>query len=198
VTIPEQKTSVRTRIRAVLQALTPAQREAESAAACARLLAQPAWQRARSVLLFAPRPDELDLWSCAEAALAAGKVVCLPRSAPEREEYHAARVRHLQSDVVRGRFGIREPAARCETLALKRLDLILVPGLAFTQSGRRLGRGKGFYDRWLAGPCGRTCGVAFNEQLLDALPVELHDLTVDCILTPSRWIEVSPRRTVPD
>jgi 5-formyltetrahydrofolate cyclo-ligase len=66
----------------------------------------------------------------------------------------------------------------------------LVPGVAFDLHGRRLGRGKGFYDRLLADVRGKTCGVAFDEQIVREVPVEPHDSDVNCILTPTRWIEL--------
>jgi 5-formyltetrahydrofolate cyclo-ligase len=65
----------------------------------------------------------------------------------------------------------------------------LVPGLAFDPSGRRLGRGKGFYDRLLAMVRGRKCGIAFEEQVVPEIPVEPHDIRLDCLLTPRRWME---------
>jgi 5-formyltetrahydrofolate cyclo-ligase len=86
-----------------------------------------------------------------------------------------------------GKFGVREPVASCEKIVLKHLDLILVPGLAFGLDGHRLGRGKGFYDRLLAVLHGPACGVAFDEQIVSVLPVEPHDLRLNCILTPTRW-----------
>ncbi|MEY2466031.1 MAG: 5-formyltetrahydrofolate cyclo-ligase, partial [Verrucomicrobiota bacterium] len=72
---------------------------------------------------------------------------------------------------------------------IKPLDLILVPGVAFELHGRRLGRGKGFYDRLLADMRGTTCGVAFDEQIVAEIPVEPHDVHLDYLLTPTRWIE---------
>ena len=75
----------------------------------------------------------------------------------------------------------------CEPAPLNRLDLVLVPGVAFDAQGRRLGRGKGFYDRLLAKVRGHKCGVAFDVQIVSGLPEEPHDVRVDSILTPSRW-----------
>jgi 5-formyltetrahydrofolate cyclo-ligase len=72
---------------------------------------------------------------------------------------------------------------------LNRLDLVLVPGVAFDARGGRLGRGKGFYDRLLSAVNGTKCGVAFDEQIVDAVPVGPLDVLVNCILTPTRWIE---------
>jgi len=75
-------------------------------------------------------------------------------------------------------------------LSLNRLDFILVPGVAFDLQGRRLGRGKGFYDQILAVVRGTVCGVAFDQQITPEIPVEPHDAVVNCILTPTRWIEL--------
>lgn len=194
----KSKAELRKQVRAVLKNLHPSRRVKESACVCTLLEQQPFWRQTRSILFFASTPDEVNLWPCLEAALASSKLVCLPRSLPDQDAYCAAQVRDLQNDIVPGRFGIREPVPHCPEVPLNRLDLILVPGLAFDRMGHRLGRGKGHYDRWLTARSGLICGVAFDEQLVDAVPVEPHDLIVDCILTPSRWIDVSPRRAVPD
>ncbi|HTG44362.1 MAG TPA: 5-formyltetrahydrofolate cyclo-ligase, partial [Verrucomicrobiae bacterium] len=71
---------------------------------------------------------------------------------------------------------------------LNRLDFVLVPGVAFDSTGRRLGRGRGFYDQLLAGVTGIKCGVALDEQIVEKLPTEAHDIAMDYILTPTRWL----------
>ena len=167
--------------------MTPAQRESAAAAICARLVAQPVWQNAQSVLLFAPMLDEPDVWPLAGVALREGKRVALPRYLAGAARYEAAWISNLTQDVTRGRYGIREPGAVCKVADLKRLDLVLVPGVAFDWHGRRLGRGKGYYDRLLADVSGKTCGIAFDQQLVDVISVEPHDVLLNCILTPSHW-----------
>jgi len=72
---------------------------------------------------------------------------------------------------------------------LSRLDLILVPGVAFDLCGCRLGRGGGFYDRLLAETHGVKCGIAFDEQITGEVPTGEHDLQMDFILTPTRCVE---------
>jgi 5-formyltetrahydrofolate cyclo-ligase len=145
-------------------------------------------------MLFAPMPEEPDIWSLAARALNEGKRLALPRYDRGRGEYHAAEVSELARDVIRGSFGIREPAAGCPVRPLKELDFVLVPGLGFDDCGRRLGRGKGYYDRLLAAVRGTACGVAMDWQVLPAIPVEPHDQRVDYILTPSCWL-VAARRS---
>jgi 5-formyltetrahydrofolate cyclo-ligase len=192
------KARLREQIRSRLRASSNAERARASEAIRWRLQEQAVWHRARAVLYFASRPAEPDLWLSIASALEGGKRVCLPRSVLDQDAFCAAEVRDLRNDIVPGRFGIREPGLHCPEIPLNRLDLILVPGLGFDRSGHRLGRGKGYYDRWLAARSGLTCGVAFDEQLLDAVPVGPHDVSLDCIVTPSQWIEVSPHRAVQD
>jgi 5-formyltetrahydrofolate cyclo-ligase len=183
------KTALRKRLREGLSRISPADRAVASRALCRRLREQPVWVSAKRVMLFAPTPQEVNIWSLVEEALTAGKTVALPRFSPVTQTYTAAIVRDLRADLRAGKLGIREPLERCEPVPMNRLDLILVPGLGFDPRGRRLGRGKGFYDRLLADAQGVKCGVAFDEQVVVEVPVGPQDARLDCILTPSRWLE---------
>lgn len=140
-------------------------------------------------MFFAALPDEPDTWSLLAEALLAGKTVALPRFSSRTHSYGVGVVRNLEADVQSGQFGIREPGVSCPEIPLNRLDLVLVPGVAFDARGGRLGRGKGFYDRLLSAVNGTKCGVAFDEQIVEAVPVVPLDVRVNCILTPTRWIE---------
>jgi 5,10-methenyltetrahydrofolate synthetase len=108
--------------------------------------------------------------------------------------YLACQITNITEDLSHGQYGIREPGGHCIAIPSNRLDLILVPGVAFDAYGRRLGRGKGFYDQLLESVRGTTCGVAFDEQIVEAVPVEPHDVYLNCILTPTRWIEPGSAR----
>jgi 5-formyltetrahydrofolate cyclo-ligase len=183
------KAVLRKRMYARLKEMPAKQRATASAQARRLLEKQTRWQEAQSVLFFAPLSDELDIWPLFAEALAARKTVALPRFDPEHDRYLACEVRDLDADLAPGRFGIREPSNGCPQIALTRLDFVLVPGVAFDLHGRRLGRGKGYYDRLLPSVRGVTCGVAFDEQIVGDLPIAPHDARVNCILTPTRWIE---------
>ena len=189
-TIREAKRALRNRGRAGLSRMGPAERAAASARARALLAAQPMWQMAQRVLFFSPLPGELDIWPLLTEALSAGKNVALPRFVAETSTYETCPIQDPESDLQMGHFGIREPSRRCAQLACGRLDLILVPGVAFDLLGRRLGRGKGYYDQLLGALQGTTCGVAFDQQIVDEIPVEPHDVRLACVLTPTRWIEL--------
>ena len=136
-------------------------------------------------------PDEIDLLPLLERALAEGKTVALPRFVPETGVYAAGRITDLARDCAPGKLGILEPAARCTPFALKLLDLALVPGVGFDAAGHRLGRGAGYFDRILAQVAGTKCGVAFDQQMVQQIPAEPHDISLNCILTPTQWLEIS-------
>ena len=151
-----------------------------------RVLALPQWSAAACVLLYAPLADEPDLLALLGEC---GRTFCVPRiESPAPPTLAAVAVTGPPGDDLpgwrRGPFGLWEPAG--EALDPARIDLVLVPGLAFTRDGRRLGRGKGFYDRFLPTlrPDCFKCGVCFDLQLVDALPTEPHDVRLDAVLTP--------------
>jgi 5-formyltetrahydrofolate cyclo-ligase len=187
--IQTRKTALRQSVRARLKAMTAEQRATASSLARTLLEMQTVWKRAKLIFFYAPLPEEMDIWPLVQDSLAAGKIVALPRFDTATQRYVACQVQDLAQDLGNGQFGIREPGGHCIAIPPNRLDLVLVPGVAFDMQGRRLGRGKGFYDQLLASVRGTTCGVAFDEQIVEAVPVQPHDVHLNCILTPTRWIE---------
>jgi len=181
-TLPEAKAALRRTMRERVEKLSPAERASGAARICQQVRAQEFWKSAKVVLLFAPLPSEVDAWPLVEAALAEGKLVALPRFERSQNCYVAAEVKNLGGDLVTGAFGIREPATHCREMALAKVDLALVPGLAFDASGRRLGRGKGFYDRLLAGFMGFKCGLALEVQVAPEIPTEAFDVRMDSVI----------------
>ena len=180
------KAAIRQRVRQALAALSPADRAALSLKLCHILHDEPAWRSATSILGFAPFASEPNILPLLEEAWASSKRVALPRYDIHTSAYAACVV--ANHDEIRiGSFGVLEPIAGCPVVPLNQLDFILVPGVAFDLVGRRLGRGKGFYDRLLAEVRGHKCGVAFDAQIVAEVPEEPHDIRVDSILTPTRW-----------
>jgi 5-formyltetrahydrofolate cyclo-ligase len=176
------KNEVRRAINAMLPP-SPDARAAKSAHLCAAITASAPWQRAKTVVLFAPQPREPDvemLWSGAE-----GREFAYPRVTGDRLDlFRVTSPYELQP----GAWGIREPAGElAHALPPDAIDLILVPGTAFTRDGARLGRGGGFYDRLLSWLPAHTCkvGVCFDFQLVPELPLEAHDQGVDFVATES-------------
>ena len=181
-----QKSALRKQIREVLQNISPAVRMAESIELCDRL--EPQLQSARTILFFAPLPDEPDVWPLLEKLLPTKKICALPAFDPAARAYLARRVQKLPGDISAGEFGIREPSASCGEIPLDRFDLVLVPAVGFDGHGRRLGRGRGFFDRLLAEVRGIKCGVAFDWQMVKEIPAEAHDVRMNFIVTPTHCL----------
>ena len=158
----------------------PDERSLDSAAICKHVKALPEWAEARVILLFAALPDEPNvdgLWD-------ESKQVCLPRFRDDRT-YEAAFVMN-RNDLVSGQFGILEPPKNAVCAGPSEVDLVIAPGVAFDAAGHRLGRGRGFYDRWLEGLTAFRCGVGYDHQLVhDSVPHEPHDALMGVVVTPS-------------
>lgn len=159
----------------------------DSARICQRLRRQDIWRKSRSILFYVPLPGEPDIWPLVTESLQAGKTVSLPHYSLEQNQYLARQFKDPEHDLEQGQFGIAEPRSSCTAVELKHLDLTLVPGIGFNLDGYRLGRGRGYYDRLLALVPGLKCGVAFNWQVIAEIPVEPHDIRLNCILTPTLW-----------
>jgi 5-formyltetrahydrofolate cyclo-ligase len=188
--VSADKTALRRRLRAAVLAIPEPDRARDSARARELLRMQKEWKSAQSVLFYAPIAGEIDVLPLLEEALREGKKVALPRFVAAEGTYRAFEVSHLKRDCAPGQFGILEPIAGCAEMPLKRLDLALAPGLGFDVAGRRLGRGRGYYDRLLGWMGGAKCGVAFDQQLVGHIPAEDHDVTMNFILTPTRWLVI--------
>jgi 5-formyltetrahydrofolate cyclo-ligase len=177
------KHRLRGEMKAALAAM-PAEAAAElSLAACRSLLALPEYARARSVMLYAPIPGEVDCRPIAVAGWKDGKTVLLPRVTWSPRHMAAVPVHSLDQKLVTTRNGLREPDG--EPWPIEKIDLIIVPGLAYDRHGNRLGRGGGFYDRFLARPglAAHTCGLAFSVQVVRELPVHPNDYSVKVLVT---------------
>jgi 5-formyltetrahydrofolate cyclo-ligase len=183
----DSKTELRAIIRAALEKISPAVRAVESVDVCDRLKTQ--MPSAHTVLFFAPLPDELDIWPVLELSLALGTTCALPGFDAEKKTYVAKEIKKLATDIVTGKFGVREPAANCVEISPGNFDLVLVPGSAFDLEGNRLGRGRGFYDQLLPAVSGIKCGICYGLQLLESIPTEPHDAKVDFILTPDKCVK---------
>ena len=109
----------------------------------------------------------------------------IPLAVPLCEEDGGMTARPITSlsQLKPGRFGILEPTSGSEILTSP--DAVIVPGLAFDREGYRLGRGGGYYDRWLAGRKCRTVGLCHTDRLFDRLPRDGWDVPVDTVQTGS-------------
>ena len=162
-----------------------------------RVMESQAYKDASVVLAYMALPDEVDLWLVIDDALAAGKKVFIPRIVPGTNLMDFFQVTDgAKADV--GSYGILEPQEDWPKYDFEQEQgeqtLVLTPGRAFTLEGARLGRGKGFYDTFLAKlkkvrvvenkkTAVRLAGVCFSCQVVEELPVEFHDEKMDLLFT---------------
>ncbi|ODA28583.1 5-formyltetrahydrofolate cyclo-ligase [Planctopirus hydrillae] len=168
------------------------------------------WQKCRAPLVYLSSGSEVMTWPLVEKVLkepehAAG---CIRKLIVPWCDGEELRLFWLQSldELSAGSFGIREPRAEMRSQSTRcvnpaEIDLVVLPGLAFDEQGRRLGQGRGYFDRLLKEikpevmkPEVMKVGLAFEVQMVEEVPVEKHDLPVDLVITESRiiWRDVPP------
>ncbi|MEY2539665.1 MAG: 5-formyltetrahydrofolate cyclo-ligase [Verrucomicrobiota bacterium] len=159
-TTPE-KAALRAGMMKRLREMTAEDREAASDELCERVLEMTPWAEAQSAVLFVPMPSE-PIITPLKLDCDARKVSCVTLAQSTRTDTE-----------------LQLPAS---------IDLILVPGVAFSTDRHRLGRGGGFFDRLLAGPAANAfkLGVCFSFQMIESVPTEAHDVVMDAIVTDQR------------
>jgi 5-formyltetrahydrofolate cyclo-ligase len=178
------KSRLRQQLRRQMSEVDSVVRYARSLAACKHLVQQPEFLSANVLMIFLSLPDEVDTAALALAAWQMNKTVCAPRVDWEHRKMMPVEITSLDTHVKVGLYEAPQPA-EARLIPLEMLDLVVVPGVAFDRKGRRLGRGGGFYDRFLAqgGLTAVTCGLALREQVLDDLSSEPHDQNVKMLVT---------------
>lgn len=176
-----QKSEIRAWVRGLKAACTPERLHERSLGACGHILADGLWRAAGTVLLYHALPDEVDTTSLLERGWLLGKRILLPRVVGDNLELCIYTPDTLQP----GAYGIMEPTG--DVFPPERyaeIDLAIIPGMAFDRHGARLGRGKGYYDRLLPLMSGAyRVGLCYEFQLLDFLPMEEHDVTMNEVVT---------------
>ncbi len=157
------------------------ERERQSQIILKKLQNLDAFKAAQTIAVYLSKEDEVDTHALLTELWSSSKTVLAPRT--EGVDVHLQIITQ-EADLELGNFDILEPKKDCHTVDPEAVDLILVPGVAFTQNGARLGHGKGHYDRLLAQTSAIKVGLAFTEQIAETLPQEAHDIPLNFILTP--------------
>jgi 5-formyltetrahydrofolate cyclo-ligase len=193
--LPAQKKQLRQRIIALREQLSPDVRAAQSAAITERLLQLPDYQQANVVLGYMNFGAEFDSSAWVKQVLADGKRLALPKVNRQTNQLDLYWVDDLASQLAVGLWGIPEPVIeRCERLnSLNEVEFALLPGVAFTRRGARLGYGGGFYDKLLAQIEHRPTLVAaaFGLQVVEDIPQEATDVKVEWLITEQEIIDCS-------
>lgn len=190
-TIPadKRKKSLRAELRQRLTQVDEAELKRRSAVACERLAGEVEFDQAEVVMLFLPLRHELDATPIALRAWQQGKIVTVPLVSHEQRHMIPLEIRSLSEPMNIDRLGVRTPAEG-RPIPVELIDLLIVPALGFDRNGHRIGRGGGFYDRFLARADFKavTCGLALEEQLIDRVPTAVHDVAVSMLATDEQVI----------
>lgn len=178
------KKELRQRLREATSAISPEALADLSARACQRLFEQPEYVKAEVVMVFLSLPNELDTSPIVLRSWQDRKRVLAPKVSWNQRRMMPVEIRSLTDDLVVSGMGIREPVSGVP-FPVALIDLVIVPGLGFDEYGNRLGRGRGFYDRFLAHSDfrGTACGLAFERQFLPQIPVGPLDRRVSMLIT---------------
>jgi len=152
------------------------------------LLNDPTLSPASTILAYASFGNELSLDPFITASLGAGIRIAVPSIDWACKSMCAKQITNLDADLIPGRYDIRVPREGCPVVEPEQIDVILVPGLAFDRAGNRLGRGAGFYDRFISalkdsGHNPTLIGVCHHAQIVESVPTEPHDHRVDRVIT---------------
>ncbi len=178
-----EKSALRAHYLDLMKRQAKADRIAKSSQICQQLLANPAFLKAKTVLLYAALPGEVETFAMITETIKLKKITALPIVDTKMKMLIPTVVTSMD-DLREGSYGILEPNAHAPQLNPTDLDVVVVPGLAFDRHNNRLGRGIGYYDRFLSGLPGlsHTIGLAFDFQISDCLPVEGHDVPVNTVI----------------
>jgi 5-formyltetrahydrofolate cyclo-ligase len=140
-----------------------------------------------TILFYYSIKDEVNTKKMIEDSLRMGKRIVLPVTDVKNHKLILSEIKNLE-DLKNGAFGISEPKD-VAPISIKDVHLIIVPGIAFDFRGYRIGYGKGYYDRLLNGLDKHIIGLAYDFQVVDKIPNEMHDVPVKKIVTEKRIIE---------
>jgi len=186
------KEQLRRIFRQKLAKISPEERTEKSKKACDNLISTGQFHKAQTIMFYLAMLQEIDTADSMQAAWQQKKTVVVPKVFWDRKEMRAVRINSFDEEFSQAIAGLRNPKSSDE-VSIEEIDLIIVPGLAFDRWGYRLGRGGGYYDKFLADKKLRAnkCGFCFAEQLLkeDNLPISKNDINVDLVVTDKEIID---------
>ncbi len=200
--LADAKSRLRRAVLAARDAMSVSTRAAASQQSLAVFFARPEFDAAKNILSYMSFGTEIDTHPVFDEVLRRGKTLLLPRIRRDVADQTGTSTLTLhrvtsRAELVAGVWGIAEPAADCPTVQLGDVAFALVPGVAFDSEGNRLGYGKGYYDRLLAGrstdkAANLIGSIAFECQLVEHVPVGTCDQPINLLITPIHEIFINP------
>ncbi|MFQ5501739.1 MAG: 5-formyltetrahydrofolate cyclo-ligase, partial [Phycisphaerae bacterium] len=174
------KKELRAKLRSVLESISPETLQEQSQEAARRLFSTVEYRRAEILMIYLSLPREADTTPIVLQAWKDLKRVLAPQISWESKQMVPIEINNLDTDIADTMYDMREP--------VRGTPIPIVPGLGFDPHGNRLGRGRGFYDRFLGRPNfrGVICALAHEQQFVDSIPSRPHDQKVHLLVTNER------------
>jgi len=188
------KKELRQQLRDLMAGVSPQELHDASVQACARLVETREYQHAEIIMVFLSLQAEIDTTSLVLRAWRDRKRVLAPKVSWEQRRMLPIEIRSLSDvELSESPLGIREPVQGAP-FPVMNIDLVLVPGLGFDEHGNRVGRGRGFYDHFLAHRDykGVSCGYALEKQVIALVPLDEHDMQVNMLVTDAAVRRFAP------
>jgi 5-formyltetrahydrofolate cyclo-ligase len=185
------KDQIRTDTVTEIDALPKSERSARIKAIEKRLFEFANFLESKIVLMYVGGKNEIPTGDILKLAYDYGKIVVLPAFDANRYKMKLMKVDALENDLRDGPRGVAEPDPdRCKRVPIEKIDIAIIPGIAFDEKGARIGTGRGYYDRLIPklSITTRKVALAFEEQVVPQIPMESHDKFVDIIITDRRII----------
>jgi 5-formyltetrahydrofolate cyclo-ligase len=181
------KKELRQQLRQVTSEIAPQTTVEQSHRACQLLFDTAEFKKAETVMVFLSLPGEIDTSPIVLRCWQDRKRVLAPKVSWNQRRMLPVEIRSLTEDLMVTGMGIREPVSGIP-FPISLLEMVIVPGLGFDGKGNRLGRGRGFYDRFLAHPefKGVACGLAFEQQVVGEIPIGPLDRHMDMLVTDKK------------
>jgi 5-formyltetrahydrofolate cyclo-ligase len=189
--ISAAKIQIRADIANTISALSESEINEKTSAIGNRLFEFANFLESKIALLYVNGNLEVQTKSIIQKSYSYNKIVVLPAFDPESFRMKLMKVDSSEQELTPGPRGVLEPdASKCKVVPMDRIDIAIIPGLAFDEKGGRIGSGTGYYDRLIPRLAITTRKVAltFEEQLVPQVPMESHDKHVDIIITDKRII----------
>ena len=181
-----KKQEIRERVVKKLKEQDKEQRRIKSQKIKKKLFLHPEFKKAQSVMFYISERFEVDTEDMIKDTQESGKKVVVPITNVNRKELIASLLVDYDKELTKGPYGILEPKSDfARPVPLKMIDLVVVPGIAFDKKGNRLGRGTGYYDRFLSKipKDVLTIGLCFDFQIVDSVPTFSHDVRVKDLIS---------------
>lgn len=179
-----QKDNIRSLIKEKRNALTEEEKRVKDEKIFTKIINSDYYKNSNVIFVYVSFKGEVDTHKLIKYSLNIGKTICVPKVISKKEGMEAIIINSFD-ELNPGKYNILEPKDSCKKIDTNRIELILMPGVAFDKNGGRIGYGGGFYDRFLNKIDSKIpkIALAYDFQILKSIPCEEHDIKVDGIIT---------------